>query len=100
MKDYFLLIYTFMCVIIFLKIVSFQSHQTRILSVGLGIAWNSLGLSCIKLEGGGGLGLNGPAIKRGTFFCGFPYGACKKTFILNGGVRNGLGPQPPICLRT
>ena len=27
----------------------------------------------MKLEGGGGLGLNGPAIKRITFFCGFPY---------------------------
>ena len=28
--------------------------------------------SNIKLEGGGGLGLNGPAIKSRTFFCGFP----------------------------
>ena len=28
--------------------------------------------TAIKLEGGGGLGLNGPAIKRKTFFCGFP----------------------------
>ena len=26
----------------------------------------------IKLEGGGGLGVNGPAIKKRTFFCGFP----------------------------
>ena len=28
--------------------------------------------TAIKLEGGGGLCLNGPAIKRRTFFCGFP----------------------------
>ena len=41
-KDYLLLIYTFMCMIIFLRIIilSFQSHQTRILSAGLGMAWN------------------------------------------------------------
>ena len=29
--------------------------------------------TAIKLEGGGGSCLNGPAIKRKTFFCGFPY---------------------------
>ena len=29
--------------------------------------------TAIKLEGGGGLGLNGPDIKRRIFFCGFPY---------------------------
>ena len=29
--------------------------------------------TAIKLEGGRGLCLNGPAIKRRTFFCGFPY---------------------------
>ena len=45
-KDYLLLIYTFMCMIIFLRILSFQSHQTRILSAGLGMAWNRDGLSC------------------------------------------------------
>ena len=41
-NDYLLLIYTFMCMIIFLMkiILSFQSHQTHILSEGLGIAWN------------------------------------------------------------
>ena len=45
-KDYFLLIYTFMCMIIFLRIIiiSFQSHQIRILSLGLGMAWNRDGL--------------------------------------------------------
>ena len=26
----------------------------------------------IKLDGGGGLGLNGPAIREEIFFCGFP----------------------------
>ena len=43
-----LLIYTFMCMIIFLRILilSFQSHQICILSVGLGMAWNRDGLSC------------------------------------------------------
>ena len=46
-KDYLLLIYTFMCMIVFLRIIilSFQSHQTRILSAGLGMAWNRYGLS-------------------------------------------------------
>ena len=41
-KHYLLLIYTFMCMIIFLRIIvlSFQSHQTRILSAGFGMAWN------------------------------------------------------------
>ena len=40
-EDYLLFIYTFMCMIIFLRIIilSFQSHQTRILSAGLGMAW-------------------------------------------------------------
>ena len=49
-KDYLLLIYTFMCMIIFLRIIilSFQSHQTRIHSAGLGKAWNRHRLSCIK----------------------------------------------------
>ena len=28
--------------------------------------------TAMKLKGGGGLGLNGPAIMRRTFFCGFP----------------------------
>ena len=48
-KDYLLLIYTFMCMIIFLRkiILSFQSHQTRILNAGLGMAWNRQGLSCL-----------------------------------------------------
>ena len=48
-KDYLFLIYTFMCMIIFLRIImlSFQSHQTRILSAGLGMAWNRYGLSWI-----------------------------------------------------
>ena len=47
-KDYLLLFYTFMCMIIFLRIMilSFQSHQTRILTAGLGMAWNRHGLSC------------------------------------------------------
>ena len=38
-----------MWIIIFLRItnLSFQKHQTRILSVGLGMAWNRYGLSCI-----------------------------------------------------
>ena len=46
-KNYLLLIYTFMCIIIFLRItiLSFQSHQTRILSAGLGMVWNRDGLS-------------------------------------------------------
>ena len=41
-------IYTFMCMIIFLRIIilSFQSHQTRILNAGLGMARNRDGLSC------------------------------------------------------
>ena len=49
-KVYLLLIYTFMCMIIFLMIIvlSFQSHQTRMLNAGLGMAWNWYGLSCIK----------------------------------------------------
>ena len=48
-KDYLLLNYTFMCIILFLRIIilTFQRHQTRILSAGLGIAWNWDGLSCI-----------------------------------------------------
>ena len=48
-KDYLLLIYTFMCMIIFLRIIilGFQSHQTLILTAGLGMAWNRYGLSCI-----------------------------------------------------
>ena len=47
-KDYLLLIFTFMCMLIFLRILilSFQSHQTRILYAGLGMAWNRYGLSC------------------------------------------------------
>ena len=47
-KDYLLLVYTFMCMIIFLRIIilSFRSHQTRILSAGLGMAWIRDGLSC------------------------------------------------------
>ena len=47
-KDYLLLIYTFMCMIIFLRIIiiSFQSHQIRIHSAGLGMAWNQEWLSC------------------------------------------------------
>ena len=47
-KDYLLLIHTFMCMIIFLRIIilSFQSHQIRILSAGLGMAWNREWLSC------------------------------------------------------
>ena len=46
--DYLLLIYTCMCIILFLTIIvlSFQSHQIRMLSAGLGIAWNRYGLSC------------------------------------------------------
>ena len=46
-KNYLLLIYTFMCMIIVIRIVilSFQSHQNRILSTGLGMAWNRDGLS-------------------------------------------------------
>ena len=35
----------------------------------------------IKMEGGAGLGLNGPAIKRRTFFCGFPYSIENKPFV-------------------
>ena len=48
-KNYLLLIYTSMCMTICLRIIilSFQSHQTRILSAGLGMAWNRYGLSCI-----------------------------------------------------
>ena len=48
-RDYLLLIYMFMCILIFLRILilSFQSHQIRILSTGLGMAWNLDGLSCI-----------------------------------------------------
>ena len=46
-KDYLLLIYTFMCMIIFLRIIiiSFVSHQTRILNAGLGMTGNRYGLS-------------------------------------------------------
>ena len=46
-KDYLLLIYTFSFMIIFPRIIilSFQSHQTRILSAGLRMAWNRSGLS-------------------------------------------------------
>ena len=32
----------------------------------------------IKPEGEGVQGLNGPAIKRRTFFCGFPYPHCEQ----------------------
>ena len=41
-KDYLFFIYTFMCMIIFLRIIilSFHSHQTRILNAGLGMVWN------------------------------------------------------------
>ena len=41
-RDYLLLIYTCMCIILFLMmiILSFQSHQIRMLSAGLGMAWN------------------------------------------------------------
>ena len=48
-RDYLLLIYTCMCIILFLMIIilSFQSHQIRMLSAGLGMAWNRYGLSCI-----------------------------------------------------
>ena len=48
-KDYLLLIYTFMCLIIFLRIIilSFQSHQSI---PGLRMAWNRDGLSCIALS--------------------------------------------------
>ena len=47
-RDYLLLIYTCMCIILFLIIIilSFQSHQIRMLSAGLGMAWNRYGLSC------------------------------------------------------
>ena len=45
--DYLLLIYPFMCLIIFLRRIhlSFQSHWMRILSAGLWMAWNREGLS-------------------------------------------------------
>ena len=48
-RDYLLLIYTCMCIILFLMmiILSFQRHQIRMLSAGLGMAWNRYGLSCI-----------------------------------------------------
>ena len=51
-KDYLLLIYTFMCMIIFLRIIilSFQSHQTRILSAGFGMAWNRDRLTCKSIR--------------------------------------------------
>ena len=41
-NDSLLLIYTFMCMVIFRRVIilSFQSNQTRILSAGLGMAWN------------------------------------------------------------
>ena len=47
-RDYLLLIYTCMCIILFLMILilSFKSHQIRMLSAGLGMAWNRYGLSC------------------------------------------------------
>ena len=50
-KDYLLLIYMFMFIIIFLRIIilSFQSHQTQIFSAGLGMAWNRYELSCNRL---------------------------------------------------
>ena len=49
-RDYLLLIYTCMCIILFLMIIilSFQSRQIRMLSAGLGMAWNRCGLSCNK----------------------------------------------------
>jgi len=46
-RDYLLLIFTCMCIILFLMIISFQSHQIRMLSAGFGMAWNRYGLSCI-----------------------------------------------------
>ena len=48
-KDYLLLIHTFMCMITFLRIIilNVQSHQIRILSAGLGMAWNRELLSWI-----------------------------------------------------
>jgi len=47
-KVYWSLIYMFMCIIIFLRIIilSFQSHQIRNLSAGLGMVWNQDRLSC------------------------------------------------------
>jgi len=47
-KDYWSLIYMFMCIIIFLRIIilRIQSHQIRNLSAGLGMVWNRDGLSC------------------------------------------------------
>ena len=41
--------YLFIRLNVFLRIMilSFQSHQTRILIAGLGMAWNRYGLSCI-----------------------------------------------------
>ena len=47
-RDYLLLIYMCMCIILFLMItiLSFQSHQICMLSAGLGMAWNRYGLSC------------------------------------------------------
>ena len=49
-RDYFLLIYTFICRITFLGIIilSFQSHHIRILNAGMGMACNREGLSCIS----------------------------------------------------
>ena len=49
-KDYLLLTYKFVCMIIFLRIISFQGHQTCILNAGLGMVWNRYGLSCIILK--------------------------------------------------
>ena len=46
-RDYLLLIYTCMCIILFLMILilSFESHQIRMPSAGLGMAWNRYVLS-------------------------------------------------------
>ena len=48
-KDYLLLNYTFLYMIIFLRIIlNFQSHQICILSAVLGMAWNREWLSCYR----------------------------------------------------
>ena len=43
--------------------------------------------------------LNGPAIKRKTFFCGFPKGRSEKGFFLSGPTTNKRTPTP-YCGQT
>ena len=51
--------------------------------------------TAIKLEGGGGLGLNGPAIKRRTFFAA----SLKKSFFSGLTTKKGEGGKTPLTTK-